>query len=161
MITIEEIPVDRINEYWDIHYRYLIEDGLVTSEEDKEYFKGDEYRNRVRDHMLYVRDRVHVIYFVRDGVRIGACHYSMLDSRGGQCYILDFWVFPEFRGNGTGHDCFRALFDYTREDGAQSYILNYVKSDSHRFWLSLGFEDIGTDDSGTPMMLLTVDEDLF
>ena len=37
MIRIEEIPVERINEYWDIQFRYLVDDGMITTDEEKEY----------------------------------------------------------------------------------------------------------------------------
>lgn len=35
-----------------------------------------------------------------------------------KCFILDFWFFPEFRGYGTGCNCFAALDDYAGADGA-------------------------------------------
>lgn len=35
MIKIEEIPIDRIGEYWEIQFRYLVDDGMITTE--KEY----------------------------------------------------------------------------------------------------------------------------
>ena len=35
-IRIEEIPVERIEEFWQLHYRYLVDDGIVEDEEDKE-----------------------------------------------------------------------------------------------------------------------------
>lgn len=32
-VTIEEIPVERIDDFWKVHYEYLIRDGIVTDEE--------------------------------------------------------------------------------------------------------------------------------
>lgn len=93
-----------------------------------------------------------MVYFVRDGVRIGASQYCTYKSEDGKCFILDFWVFPEYRGNGTGHECFHALYEYTKKDGAIYYALNYAKENSRRFWLSLGFFDNGTDEYGSPLM---------
>lgn len=43
MIRIEEIPVSRIEEFWKIHYQYLIDDGILTGEEEKKYFRSPEY----------------------------------------------------------------------------------------------------------------------
>ena len=40
MIRIEEIPVERITEYWDIQYRYLVDDGMITTDEEKDYFQS-------------------------------------------------------------------------------------------------------------------------
>ena len=152
MITIQEIPVERIDEFWSIQFQYLVDDGMITTADEKAYFQSAEYRDVLKDHMLRERDKLHMVYFVRDGVRIGASQYCTYQSEDGKCFILDFWVFPEYRGNGTGHDCFRALSEYTQNDGALYYALNYAKEDSRRFWLSLGFADNGVDEYGSPLM---------
>ena len=153
MIGIEEIPAERSREFWDIQFRYLVDDGIVTTEEDRDYFQSAEYRDVIKAHMLRTPDTLHMVYFRRGGVRIGASQYCTYKSEDGKCFILDFWVFPEFRGNGTGHDCFRALREYTWADGARYYALNYAKEDSRRFWQSLGFVDDGRDEYGSPLMI--------
>ena len=141
MITIEEIPVENICEFWDIHLKYLIGDGIIEDEEDVGYFSGDEYREVIKAHMQRERDRHHMVYFVEEGARIGAAQFNTYQSEDGKCFILDFWVFPGYRGNGTGHRCFSALEDYTAADGAKYYELNSQKEDSVRFWRSLGFAE--------------------
>ena len=146
MISIEELPVERINEFWEIHIKYLVNDGIISDEEDVDYFKGDEYRGILKDHMVRSEDRHHMVYFCRDGKRIGAASYCTYQSEDGKCFILDFWVFPEFRGNGTGHRCFEALEMHTKADGAKYYELNSTKEDSIRFWKSLGFVENGKDE---------------
>lgn len=152
-IHIEEIPVERIDEFWSIHMRYLIEDEIITDEEDREYFQGCEYRDVIRQHMLRLKDRHHMVYFVRDGIRIGAAQYNTYQSEDGKCFILDFWIFPEYRGNFTGHRCFEALKRYTQADGAAYYELNCTRENAHRFWLSLGFADHGVDEDEMPLMI--------
>ena len=153
MIVIQEIPVSKISEYWDIQFHYLVNDEMITTEEEKEYFQSSEYREVIKSHMLRTPDTLHMVYFVRDGIKIGASQYCTYKSEDGKCFILDFWIFPEYRGCGAGHKCFQMLFDYTKNDGALYYSLNYAKEDSHRFWLSLGFIDAGTDEYGTPLMI--------
>ena len=152
-ITIEEIPLERISEFWEIHIRYLIDDGIISDEEDIEYFQGEEYRGILKDHMIRDRDRHHMVYFCRDGERIGAASYCTYQSEDGKCFILDYWVFPPFRGNGTGHCCFAALEEYTKADGAKYYELNSTKEDSIRFWKSLGFAENGTDEYDMPVFV--------
>ena len=152
--SVEEIPAERIGEFWEIHYPYLVNDGIITDEEDMEYFRGLEYRDILERNMRRETDTHHMVYFVRDGSRIGAAQYCTYSSEDGQCFLMDFWVFAEYRGNGTGHDCFRALKEYTLRDGARYYLLNCTKEDSRRFWLSLGFEDNGEDEDGMPTMIL-------
>lgn len=75
MISIEEIPVERINEFWKIHIKYLVDDGIIADEEDIAYFAGKEYRGILEGHMIRSTDKQHMIYFCRDGERIGAASY--------------------------------------------------------------------------------------
>ena len=154
MIQIEEIPVERIDEFWEIHIRYLIDDGIATDEEVIQYFQSAEYRNIIKAHMIRCVDRHHMVYFLRGGIRIGAAQYNTYQSEDGKCFILDFWVFPEFRGKGTGQECFEALRRYTGLDGARYYELNCTKENAHRFWSSLGFTDSGLDEYDMPLMQL-------
>lgn len=153
MIQIEEIPVERIDEFWDIHIRYLIDDGIIEDDEDREYFQSEEYRSVIRAHMLRSLDRHHMVYFRRDGVRIGAAQYNTYQSEDGKCFLLDYWVFPKYRGGGTGHHCFEALEAYTKADGAVYYELNCTRKNARRFWLSLGFADNGVDEYGMALMV--------
>ena len=153
MIQIEEITLSRILEFWEQHIRYLVDDGIISDEEDIEYFAGREYRGILEEHMRRARDKQHMAYFLRDGKRIGAVSYCIYRSEGGKCFILDYWVFPEFRGNGTGHRCFEALEKYTRLDGAAYYELNSTKQDSVRFWKSLGFTENGRDEYDMPLYI--------
>lgn len=153
MIAIEEIPVERADEFWREHIRYLVDDGIIEDEEDVAYFTGEEYRGLIRAHMLREPDRHHMVYFVRNGARIGAAQYNTYQSEDGKCFILDFWVFPAYRGHGTGHACFRALEAYTRADGATYYQLNSCKEDSIRFWKSLGFAEDGLDEYGEKLFI--------
>lgn len=152
-IEIEEIPVERIDEFWDIHFSYLVEDDIIEDDEDQEYFQSGEYRDVIRSHMMREVDRHHMVYFVHDGVRIGAAQYNTYQSEDGQCFILDFWVFRQFRGNGTGRRCFEALERYTKPDGAVYYQLNSTKENAIRFWKSLGFVENGVDEYEMPVMV--------
>ncbi|MGN1190836.1 MAG: GNAT family N-acetyltransferase, partial [Candidatus Ornithospirochaeta sp.] len=67
--------------------------------------------------------------------------------------ILDYWIFPPFRGNGTGHKAFEALKEYTEKDGTKYYRINSEKDDSIRFWKSLGFIEEGIDECGVPLFV--------
>lgn len=153
MIYIEEIPLDRIDEFWEIHIRYLIDDGIITDEEDVEYFSGSEYRGILEDHMRRDKDRHHMVYFCMDEKRIGAASYCIYQSEDGKCFLMDFWVFPEYRGNGTGHICFETFEQYTKKDGARYYEINSNKEASVRFWKSLGFVENGTDEYDMPLLI--------
>ena len=153
VISIEEIPVERIDEFWDIHIRYLVDDGIISDDEDIAYFMGEEYRGILKNHMIRDTDKQHMVYFCRDSERIGAASYCTYQSEEGKCFILDYWVFPQFRGNGTGHRCFEALEEYTKAHGAEYYELNSEEEDSIRFWKSLGFVENGRDEYGMKLFI--------
>ncbi len=152
-IRIEEIPVERMDEFWDLHFRYLVDDGIITDEEDKEYFSGEEYREIIRGNMERNTDRHHMIWFRNGDKKIGAAQYNTYASADGECFILDFWVFPEYRNRGLGHKCFEALERYTKKDGAVYYQINSEKEDSVRFWKSLGFVENGKDEYDAPLFI--------
>ena len=152
-IRIEEIPANKMEEFWEQHLRYLVDDGIIGGEEDKAYFSGSEYREVILAHMERPVDTHHAVWFLRDGVRIGAAQYCTYKSEDGKCFVLDFWVFPEFRGGGTGHRCFEALENHTKADGASYYEINCEKENAHRFWESLGFRDNGVDEYDMPLMV--------
>ena len=65
-------PGERIDEYWNIQFQYLVDDGMITTEEEKAYFQSSEYRDVLKGHMSRTPDKLHMIYFVREGIRIGA-----------------------------------------------------------------------------------------
>lgn len=153
MINIEEIPVENIDDFWKIHIKYLVNDEIILDEEEIEYFSGSEYRDTLLAHMKRDVDKHHMIYFVKDDVKIGAAQYTTYQSEDGKCFILDYWVFPEFRGNGTGHECFYVLEEYTKLDGAVYYELNSEKEDSIRFWKDLGFVENGADEWGMKLLV--------
>jgi GNAT superfamily N-acetyltransferase len=152
MISIEEIPVEKAGEFWALHSRYLTDD-IHISDEEKAYFGGNEYRCVLQDHMVRAQDRHHMIYFVKNGNRIGAAQYTTYQSEDGKCFILDFWVFPDYRGSGTGHECFQVLRAHTAKDGAKYYALNTEGERRIHFWSSLGFDLGGIDESGACLFI--------
>ena len=152
-IIIEEIPVENIDEFWKLHFKYLVDDGIITDDEDKEYFSGEEYRGIIKEHMERDIDRHRMVWFVWDNKRIGAAQYNTYKSEDGKCFILDFWIFPEYRNRGLGHACFEKLENYTRADGAEYYEINSEKENSVRFWKSLGFKENGNDEWGVPLFV--------
>lgn len=150
-VSIEEIPVENAEEFWKLHIKYLVEDGIITDKEDIEYFSGEDYRGVIIGHMTRAADKHRMAYFIADGKRVGAAQYNTYQSEDGKCFILDFWVFPEFRGDGMGRRCFYALEEYAKAGGAKYFELNSEKEDSVRFWKSLGFLPNGRDEYGMPL----------
>jgi len=82
-------------------------------------------------------------------------------AEDGKCFIMEFCVYPKFRGNGTGKECARVLLDWARENGAFYAELNYGNNDQRfHFWESVGFQKNGIDEWGEPLMILPPAEDI-
>ncbi len=154
MLSIKEIQVEEIETFWEAHFEYLIRDGIITDLDDKEYFKGQEYRSAIMEHMQRKKDVHHLVYFMEAGRKIGAASYCTYQSEDGKCFILDYWIFPPFRSRGYGHKCFELLQRYTEKNGATYYELNCDgREDRMRFWKSNGFREKGMDEYGVPLLI--------
>lgn len=153
MINIEEITLDEINDFWDEHIKYLVEEKIIVDLEDIEYFRGREYKDVIEKHMLRDVDKHHLGYFKENEERIGAFSYCTFKSEDGKCFILDFWIFKKYRNQGYGHKCFYQLVDYTKKDGALYYQINCDGQEKRmHFWKSLGFIETGIDEYDVPLL---------
>lgn len=154
MISITEIGHADIDTFWELHWAYLNRDIFDEHDTDelREHFRSSDYRGTIEKYMDRFPDKAHLLYFIREGIRIGCAQYIIYKSEDGKCFILDFWVFPEYRGNGTGHDCFTKLSQYAQADEALYFELNVANERGHKFWSDNGFADNGTDEYGMPLM---------
>ena len=76
-------------------------------------------------------------------------------TEDGKCFLMEFCVYPEFRGNGTGKECAKVLLNWAKENGAFYAELNYGGDiRRERFWQSAGFMRNGFDEWGDPLMIL-------
>ncbi|MBR6009480.1 MAG: GNAT family N-acetyltransferase, partial [Clostridia bacterium] len=119
----EEIPPEQMYEFGKLRSNHLAEDETVFADE------------------LELPDSViRAVYFIREGIRIGAACYK-LDQVSGECLISDFWVFPPFRSEGAGHFCFEALEANCHAAGASVFAVYSDKPAVIRFWKAFGFTD--------------------
>ena len=156
-ITIREAVTETdVAAFWEQLHIYHKRDIFPNPDnEDLEYFLGSEYY----DHMMQIhsrpQDRCYFLFFQRDGQDIGFAMPVIFTSEDGKCFIMEFCVYPEFRGNGTGKECARVLLDWAKENGALYAELNYGGNDRRlRFWKSVGFIENGADEWGEPLMIL-------
>lgn len=162
-ITIREaITENEIAIFWEQLHAYHKRDIFPDSgNENLEYFLGSEYYT----HMMKVRsrpqNRCFFLFFHRNGQDIGFTMPVIFTSEDGKCFIMEFCIYPEFRGNGTGKECARALLHWAREHGALYAELNYGGNGRRRhFWESVGFVENGSDAWGEPLMILPPTEDV-
>lgn len=147
-IHLEEISEAETPAFFDQQIRYLVDDEIID-EEDIEYFSGEEYRGAVKRQMSHPSDPMHLVYFVRNHERIGAAIYSV--DEGGKGFIYDFWVFPPYRGMGTGHYCYYALEKAMIAQGAVRFEMNIQKPRPYLFWRAFGYQESGRDEWGDPL----------
>ena len=128
--------------FWTQLYAYFLRDILPEpTEADSAYFLGAEYRKQIQTLHDRPQDALRYLFFCRDGQDIGFSMVSIYTTEDGKCFVLEFCVFPEFRGSGTGKACARALLDWARSNGALYAELNYGSDPRRlRFWQSLGWK---------------------
>lgn len=146
----EAITETDVAAFWEQLHTYHKRDIFPDpNSEDLEYFLGSEYY----DHMMKIhsrpKDRGYFLFFHRDGQDIGFAMPVIYTTEDGKCFIMEYCVYPEFRGNGTGKECARVLLDWAKEHGALYAELNYG-GDKRRehFWQSVGFIKNGADEWG-------------
>lgn len=132
-----------------------------SNSEEPEYFLGPEYH----DHMMKIhgrsQDRCYFLFFNREGQDIGFAMPVVFTSEDGKCFIMEFCVYPEFRGNGTGKECARVLLNWAKEHRGLYAELNHGSNERRRhFWETVGFIDNGVDEWGEPLMLLPPAEEI-
>ena len=161
-ITIRELnaPND-IARFWEELYAYFDRDLSPDLDGgEREYFMGPEYRANVEALHSREKDPLYYLSFQRDGEDIGFSSVVGYPSEDGKFFIMDFCVFPEFRGNGTGRACAAALLDWGRWKGAAYFELNVNTERRRRFWQYAGFFPNGADEWGMALMLLPPEEAL-
>ena len=162
-ITIREaITENEVVVFWEQLHTYHKRDIFPDPKnEDLEYFLGSEYY----DHMMKIhsrpQDRCYFLFFHRDGQYIGFAMPVIFNTEDGKCFIMEYCVYPEFRGNGTGKECARVLLDWAKENGALYAELNHGSNERRRhFWETVGFVENGADEWGEPLMILPPAEDI-
>lgn len=157
-ITIREAVMEQdIAVFWQQLRIYFIRDIFPNPEdEDREYFLSDtEYRADMQKIHDRPQDRCHYLFFHRNGQDIGFAMPVIFNTEDGKCFIMEYCVYPEFRGSGTGKACAAVLIDWARENGALYAELSYGSNERRfRFWESLGFVENGVDEWGEPLMIL-------
>lgn len=160
-ITIREATAENeVAAFWEELCSYFRRDILPGRENDEwEYFLGEEYRSNIQKIHERPQDRCYYLFFCRDGQDIGFAMPVIFTTEDGKCFIMEFCVYPEYRGGGTGKECAKALLDWAKEHGAFYAELNY-SGDPRRehFWESIGFVKNGADEWGDPLMILPPEE---
>lgn len=148
--------------FWEQLYAYLKRDIFrdSTAEESSHFFNA-EFRAMIQKIHERSQDRCYYLLFWRDGQNIGFAMPVIYDSEDGKCFIMEYCVYPEYRGNGTGKACAKALLQWANGNGADYAELNYGNDERRlRFWKSVGFIENGVNDWGEPLLILPPKEEV-
>lgn len=162
-ITIREAVTEKdIAAFWEQLYAYYKRDILPDpKDEDLQYFLGPEYRAHMQKIHDRPQDRCRYLFFHRAGQDIGLALPVIFTSEDGKCFIMEFCVYPQFRGNGTGKKCAKVLLDWAKTGGALYAELNYGGNlRREKFWQSVGFVKNGADEWGEPLMILPPEDEM-
>lgn len=127
----------------------------------REQFLASDYREHMQSVHDRPQDQCYYLFFSRNEQDIGFAMPVIFTSEDGKCFIMEFCVYPEFRGNGTGRECARVLLEWAREHGGLYAELNYAGDERREhFWESVGFIVNGADQWGEPLMILPPTENV-
>ena len=160
-ITIREAVTETdVTAFWEQLRTYDKRDIFPDPDsEDLEYFLSSEYYNHMMKIHSRPQDRCYFLFFCQNGQEIGFALPVIYTTEDGKCFIMEFCVYPEFRGNGK--ECVRVLLNWAKEHGALYAELNYGSNERRQhFWESVGFIENGADEWGEALMLLPPAEDV-
>ena len=158
-ITIHEcVKIADQERFWKYLKEYFVRD--IFPGDENCFHCSEKYRQNIS--ALHDRDEnpLHYLVFCRNGQEIGIALTVVYQTEDGKQFILEFCVFPAFRGNGTGKQCAAALLSWGRENGAKFAELNADGDGRQRFWKDMGFVPNGRDQWGVPLMLLPPQENI-
>lgn len=156
-ITIREAVTENdVALFWEQLHTYYKRDVFPDpNAEERDNFLGDEYRSTMQEIHGRPQDRCYYLFFQRNGQDIGFALPVIYTSEDGKCFIMEYCVYPEYRGNGTGKECAKVLLNWAEENGSLYAELNCGGDDRRpRFWKSVGFIENGVDEWGEPLMIL-------
>ena len=154
-------PEDAVR-FWEELRAYHARDNFPDPKdrEDLDYFLGEEYRAQIQALHDRPQNPLYYLFFIRNGQEIGFAMPVLHNDEEGKCFLMEFCVYPPFRGNGTGTACAQTFLAWSKERGAVYWELNCDGERRVRFWHRLGFIPNGVDEWGTPLMLIPPQEKL-
>ncbi|MGM9603455.1 MAG: GNAT family N-acetyltransferase [Faecousia sp.] len=157
IIIREAVTEHEIAQFWQQLSAYFARDIFSNPEsEDRDYFLGLEYRQTIEKLHSRQENPIHWLFLKQNGIDIGFAQAVIYAMEDGKCFIMEFCIYPEYRGNGTGTRCAKAVLRWAKEHGALFAELNTDGDPRRRnFWNRIGFEDSGKDEWGVPLMCMS------
>lgn len=154
-----------LEQFWKEKKHFYVRDifpnqtiSTPLTREQQAWFFSKEYRETIDQLLLREIDPARAYFFQQGDKQVGFVLFCTYLSEDGKCFLLDFCIYPEYRKQGLGKQCFELLEQVTREQGATYYECNTSNHEAKRFWESLGFVYNGFDAKGTILLLKKPEE---
>ena len=162
IIIREAVTENDVALFWEqLHIYYKRDIFPDPNAEERDYFLSDEYRTTMQKIHDRTPDQCYYLFFHRNGQDIGFVLPVIYTSEDSKCFVMEYCVYPEYRGNGTGKECAKVLLRWAKGNGALYAELNYGSNDRRlRFWKGVGFIENGVNEWGEPLMLLPPEDEI-
>lgn len=156
IIIREAVTESDVALFWEQLHIYFKRDMFPDpKDEEREYFLGNKYRLQIQKVHDRTQDRCYYLFFRYKGQEIGLALPVIYTSEDGKCFVMEYCIYPEYRGKGMGKKCAKVLLNWAKENGAIYAELNYGGNDRRlSFWKSVGFIENGVDEWGEPLLIL-------
>lgn len=145
--------------FWSARKEMLVRDiflncdiGLPMSKDELEKAVSEEIKEHTEELCNRESNPAKRVFFEMNGDIIGFAMYCVYNSEDGKCFITDFCIFPSFRSKGFGSECFEALSQKAKDEGALYFELNTHCRRAKRFWEKQGLRYNGFDDHGNILL---------
>lgn len=131
--------------FWDLFNTYINElsrNISIGDEFDREYFYSDEYRDAVEQLRTRAVNPLRIYLIETSGI-VGFCMYVTYFDEQGKCFLMEYYMEPEYRNLGFGKRAYSEIEQYIKEEGAAFIELTPTNEANLRFWSGLGFEITG------------------
>ena len=161
IIIREAVTEVDIKHFWQQLNEYHARDIFPEpGSEDLAYFLGEEYRSHMEKIHSREHDRCYYLFFVRQGEQIGFAMPVIYDTEDGKCFLMEFCVYPQFRGNGTGTACAETFLSWVNNMDGSYVEINCDDEQRQRFWSRCGFVPNGRDEWDVPLMIRKPEDDV-
>ncbi len=159
-ITIREaMTQEEIDFFWEQLYAYFKRDIFAEQDgEEQTHFLSSEYRAHMEEIHEREHNRCQYLLFFQNNTAVGFAMTVIFHTEDAKCFLMEFCVFPEFRGNGMGTRCAQKFLSWAKSKGAAYVEINCDTAQRQRFWKRLGFQMNGLDQWGAPLMMLPPEE---
>lgn len=130
-----------VETFWKLFDSYINELSLNTSfgdDFDLEYYYSDEYRGAIEKLRTRYTNPLNILLILNEGITIGFLMYVTYFDEGGKCFLMEYYIEPNFRNIGHGKSVYSMAEKYIYEEGAKYIELTPTNEANERFWRSMG-----------------------